>query len=322
MWPFLLSTILRSDDCCRPTILTVRRLSPSVGSLRPPALSVVDSRRPSLFFYIMFEQRTEIDGATIFVVSGQSLIGLKYLIHNFPRSRFHRVNALSNYMEQNKQFKGRVAGVKVKSNDTIGAGDAFVGLDYICGCSVGEANLCLYALICFRDAQPYQSSIDTDNYPPDSSLPLAEVLNVVLDWKFCAMVSPGDVLSNGPSTGCCCVKLIDFSPGEKYLVTYNSHEPSTPHDSHRVLLNIFDVRTGKVMRDFKGNADEFSFGGTRGFTGVSWPVFRNWSGPSVAAMCDASIYSRGWSDTVCVAEPHSDFATAVPGDSTDLGPGI
>ncbi|KAI3719303.1 hypothetical protein L6452_20199 [Arctium lappa] len=118
------------------------------------------------------------------------------------------------------------------------------------------------------------------------------------------------------------VKLIDFSPGEKYLVTYSSHEPSTPHDSHRVLLNIFDVRTDKVMRDFKGNADEFAFGGTGGFTGVSWPVFRNWSGPSVATMCDASIYIRGWSGIVCVVEPHSDFATVVPGDSIDLDPGI
>lgn len=40
------------------------------------------------------------------------------------------------------------------------------------------------------------------------------------------------------------------------------------------MLNIFDVRTGKVMRDFKGSADEFAIGGTGGFTGVSWPVFR------------------------------------------------
>ncbi|KAM7476202.1 hypothetical protein LguiB_023445 [Lonicera macranthoides] len=73
------------------------------------------------------------------------------------------------------------------------------------------------------------------------------------------------------------VKLIDFSPGERFLVTYSSHEPSNPRDSHRVVLNIFDVRTGKVMRDFKGSADEFAIGGTGGFTGVSWPVFR-WGG--------------------------------------------
>ncbi|KAF8379127.1 hypothetical protein HHK36_028556 [Tetracentron sinense] len=73
------------------------------------------------------------------------------------------------------------------------------------------------------------------------------------------------------------VKLIDFSPEEKYLVTYSSHEPSNPRDTHRVVLNIFDVRTGKVMRDFKGSADEFATGGTGGVSGVSWPVFR-WGG--------------------------------------------
>ncbi|EYU40305.1 hypothetical protein ABFS82_02G135200 [Erythranthe guttata] len=73
------------------------------------------------------------------------------------------------------------------------------------------------------------------------------------------------------------VKLIDFSPGERFLVTYSSHEPSNPRDTHRVVINIFDVRTGKVMRDFKGSADEFAVGGTGGVSGVSWPVFR-WGG--------------------------------------------
>ncbi|XP_057807553.1 eukaryotic translation initiation factor 3 subunit B-like isoform X1 [Salvia miltiorrhiza] len=73
------------------------------------------------------------------------------------------------------------------------------------------------------------------------------------------------------------VKLIDFSPGERFLVTYSSQEPSNPRDTHRVVINIFDVRSGKVMRDFKGSADEFSIGGTGGVSGVSWPVFR-WGG--------------------------------------------
>ncbi|MED6203662.1 Eukaryotic translation initiation factor 3 subunit B [Stylosanthes scabra] len=73
------------------------------------------------------------------------------------------------------------------------------------------------------------------------------------------------------------VKLIDFSPGEKYLITYSSHEPSNPRDINRVVVNIFNVRTGKVMRDFKGIADDFTVGGAGGVTGVSWPVFK-WSG--------------------------------------------
>jgi hypothetical protein len=42
----------------------------------------------------------------------------------------------------------------------------------------------------------------------------------------------------------------------------------------RVVINIYDVRTGKVTRDFKGSADDFAIGGTGGVTGVSWPVFR------------------------------------------------
>eukprot|EP00249_Psilotum_nudum_P011425 c23165_g1_i2 orf=444-2627(-) len=73
------------------------------------------------------------------------------------------------------------------------------------------------------------------------------------------------------------VRLIDFSPGEKCLVTYSSHEPSNPQDTQRVTLNIFDVRTGKVLREFKGSADDFTTAGTGGVAGVSWPVFR-WAG--------------------------------------------
>ena len=42
----------------------------------------------------------------------------------------------------------------------------------------------------------------------------------------------------------------------------------------RIVINIFDVRTGKVMRDFKGSPDDFSTGGTGGVAGLSWPVFR------------------------------------------------
>ncbi|KAJ6694528.1 hypothetical protein OIU85_005232 [Salix viminalis] len=64
---------------------------------------------------------------------------------------------------------------------------------------------------------------------------------------------------------------------EIFGVTYSSHEPSNPRDANRVVINIFDVRTGKVMRDFKGSADEFSIGGAGGVAGVSWPVFR-WGG--------------------------------------------
>lgn len=42
----------------------------------------------------------------------------------------------------------------------------------------------------------------------------------------------------------------------------------------RVTLMVFDVRSGKVLREFKGSADDFATGGTGGVAGVSWPVFR------------------------------------------------
>lgn len=81
-------------------------------------------------------------------------------------------------------------------------------------------------------------------------------------------------------------------------MTYSSHEPSSPDEPkvsffaihyfagsyscchslcellvQRVVINIFDVRTGKVMRDFKGTTDEFA-AGSGGVSGVSWPVFK------------------------------------------------
>ncbi|CAI5968533.1 unnamed protein product [Closterium sp. NIES-64] len=73
------------------------------------------------------------------------------------------------------------------------------------------------------------------------------------------------------------VRLIDFSPGERFLVTYSSHEPANPRDTQKVVLNVFDVRTGKSMREFKGAADDFATGGAGGVAGVQWPVFR-WAG--------------------------------------------
>nr|URM60686.1 CPP family protein [Gymnema sylvestre] len=94
------------------------------------------------------------------------------------------------------------------------------------------------------------------------------------------------------------VKLIDFSPGERFVVTYSSHEPSNPRDTHRVVLNIFDVRTGKVMRDFKGSADEFAIGGG-GVTGVTWPVFR-WGGGK-----DDKYFARIGKNVVSVYETES-----------------
>ncbi|KAH6796740.1 translation initiation factor 3B1 [Perilla frutescens var. hirtella] len=92
------------------------------------------------------------------------------------------------------------------------------------------------------------------------------------------------------------VKLIDFSPGERFLVTCSSQEPINPCDTHKVVIRIFDVRTGKVMREFDGSADEFAIGGTGVVSGVSWPVFR-WAGG-----CEDKYFARIGKNVVSVYE--------------------
>ncbi|XP_044947814.1 eukaryotic translation initiation factor 3 subunit B-like isoform X2 [Hordeum vulgare subsp. vulgare] len=87
------------------------------------------------------------------------------------------------------------------------------------------------------------------------------------DDKFACLMSFGDQQ----------VKLVDFSPGERYLVTYSSYEPSPMYHTNMVVLHIFDVRSGKMMLDFKGTADEFTRSSSVGVYGISWPIFR-WGG--------------------------------------------
>ncbi|KAI5655853.1 hypothetical protein M9H77_33040 [Catharanthus roseus] len=69
------------------------------------------------------------------------------------------------------------------------------------------------------------------------------------------------------------VKLFDFSPGEKYLVTYSIDGTSSPNDKQRALLRIFDTRSGKMLRGFKRILDDLATCGTQ----VPWPLIR-WDG--------------------------------------------
>ena len=56
------------------------------------------------------------------------------------------------------------------------------------------------------------------------------------------------------------LRLIDYSTNEKYLMTYSSQEPAHPRDSVTVCFNIFDTRSGRKLRVFEGNADEYAVG--------------------------------------------------------------
>ena len=76
-----------------------------------------------------------------------------------------------------------------------------------------------------------------------------------------------------PHKACVQCRLMAFSPNERYLVTHSIVEPETPQDKATMVLNLFDVRLGRCMRNFTGPADEFAVGAAAG----AWPIFK-WAG--------------------------------------------
>ncbi|KAI3861148.1 hypothetical protein MKW92_014239 [Papaver armeniacum] len=95
------------------------------------------------------------------------------------------------------------------------------------------------------------------------------------------------------------VKLIDFSPGKNDLFTYSSQQSSRytcEQPLFGVVLNIFDVHSGKVMRDFKGSANEFASGGAGGVSGVSWYFAK--LGKNIISVYEAETFTltdKNWS---------------------------
>lgn len=71
------------------------------------------------------------------------------------------------------------------------------------------------------------------------------------------------------------VKFIQFSPGEKYLVTFSSIEPTNPRDTLQLILNIFEVKTGRLLRNFQLTPEDLP--AHPGGLTHSWPFFK-WAG--------------------------------------------
>ena len=71
------------------------------------------------------------------------------------------------------------------------------------------------------------------------------------------------------------VKFIQFSPAEKYLVTFSSVEPTNPRDTLQLILNIFDVKTGKRLRNFQLTPEDLPAHPSG--LAHSWPFFK-WAG--------------------------------------------
>jgi len=57
------------------------------------------------------------------------------------------------------------------------------------------------------------------------------------------------------------VQLIDFSPNERYLVSYSPVEPRGPREPVGAMICVFDARSGRKLRAFEGSQEEFSGGG-------------------------------------------------------------
>jgi translation initiation factor 3 subunit B len=74
------------------------------------------------------------------------------------------------------------------------------------------------------------------------------------------------------------VQLLEFSPAEKFMMTYSSIEPTNPREKVQVLLNVFDTRSGKKLRIFTGNMEDYAIGSSAGPGGaLRWPIFK-WAG--------------------------------------------
>mmetsp|Transcript_39693 Transcript_39693/g.112613 ORF Transcript_39693/g.112613 Transcript_39693/m.112613 type:complete len:705 (-) Transcript_39693:127-2241(-) len=89
------------------------------------------------------------------------------------------------------------------------------------------------------------------------------------------------------------VRLIDFSPAEKYMVSYSAQEPNTPSDTASVALTVNDVRSGRKLRTFQGPATDFAMGpGGQ----LQWPVFK-WDGA-----CNDKYFARMGKNMISVYE--------------------
>ena len=74
------------------------------------------------------------------------------------------------------------------------------------------------------------------------------------------------------------VRLVDFSPDESYMISYNSQQPANPRAEATVLFRVFNVRTSELLREFSGAVSDYAVGLAAGPAGViRWPVFK-WAG--------------------------------------------
>ena len=101
-------------------------------------------------------------------------------------------------------------------------------------------------------------------------LELQPVLAQQVSWSCACSADQGDFVLQ--------LRLIDFSPEDRFMATFSPVEPANPREKAGLVLNLFDTRTGRKLRAFEGSADDFAVGAAADPTGaLRWPVFK-WAG--------------------------------------------
>lgn len=84
------------------------------------------------------------------------------------------------------------------------------------------------------------------------------------------------------------VRLVEFSPDEKCIISYSSREPSNPNEKAGLLLNVYDCATGQRLRSFEGSIDDYAVGSAATSDGsLKWPIFK-WAANTCAPLPPAS----------------------------------
>ena len=61
-------------------------------------------------------------------------------------------------------------------------------------------------------------------------------------------------------------------------MSYSPVEPTNPREKAGLVLNLFDSRTGRKLRNFAGSAEDYAVGAAAAPGGaLKWPVFQ-WAG--------------------------------------------
>ncbi len=86
------------------------------------------------------------------------------------------------------------------------------------------------------------------------------------------------------------VSYIEFSPDEKYVLSYSSREPTNPQEKAALLVNIFDAQSGGgKLRKFEGSIEEFAVGSAAlGDGSLKWPIFK-WAASGYALLSSSHL---------------------------------